>query len=191
MHNIKGAVSIEERLEPVCTECMVLFGGAVPQFANGTSLGETTTIYNHHVFTLNHARRERHATCPGDAVQAPKYPGIFIGGGTEREAQVYTSPDGTLKSGYHFNAATDKVDVIAEFMNYRPPGQNIYLSFEYEYLLGKPAGYQNAVSLILSASNCKDSPKNIQEKKYTLQSKEWIAPADGILINVRGHLHDG
>src|ERR1700742_2747117 len=136
-HDMKGAAAFQERLEPICDECMVLYGVAIPEFENGTALSAVGgSIYNHHIGTVNRGRAERHAMCPGSPILPPKQPGAFIPGGTDKDVEMFTNTDGTSKTGY-YTSSKDKIDVFAEFMNYQPQAQNVYLVIEYEYLPGK------------------------------------------------------
>jgi hypothetical protein len=192
-HDMKGAAGFQERLEPVCDECVVLYAVAAPQYENGTALSAAGgSIFNHHITTVNRGRAERHAICPGSAKLPSKSPGMFISGGTDKEVDMFTNVDGSSKTGY-YTSAKDKIDVFAEFMNYRPEAQNVYLAIEYEYLPGKPTGYLNSQSLVLSAGDrdCGDTLTKILDKKYSITSKEWSSPADGYVLNMRGHEHDG
>lgn len=114
----KGAAGFQERLEPLCDECMVLYGVAIPEFENGTALSALGgSIFNHHITTVNRGRAERHAICPG----------------TDKEVEMFTSANGNAKTGY-YTSAKDKIDVVTEFMNYRPEARNVYLVIDYEYL---------------------------------------------------------
>jgi hypothetical protein len=191
-HDMKGAAAFQERLEPVCNECVVLYGVAVPEYENGTALSAVGIIYNHHITAVNRGRAERHAICPGSAKLPSKSPGMFISGGTDKEIEMFVSANGCTKTGY-YTSDKDKFDVFAEFMNYRPEAQNVYLVLEYEYLPGKPAGYLNTQSLTLSAGDrdCGDTLTPIKDKKYSVASKEWASPAEGYILNMRGHETDG
>jgi hypothetical protein len=188
-----GAAAIVERIESLCGgDCTILSGGAIPEFVNGTALSEVGgSIYNHHIFGTNRNKLARTHLCPGDQTPEPKTPGIFIGGGTDQEYLIHTSADGKFKSGYELSA-TDKIDLVGEFMNYRPESQKINIAIDVEYLPGKPEGYLNSQTIPFSAAAaCENTRFNVPTKQFSTESKEWAMPIDGYILNVRGHQHDG
>jgi hypothetical protein len=192
--DVFGAISLVERIESFCGgECTVLSGGAVPEFENGTALSEVGgSIYNHHIFATNQGRYSPDHICPGQTKPARRSPGIMIGGGTDQEYQLYTSPDGSFKSGFEVRK-TDKIDLVGEFMNYRTQSQNIILALDFEYLPGKPEGYLHSEPLAFSAAPCSINRTDfhVPTKQYSTTSKEWIMPVDGYIVSIRGHEHDG
>jgi hypothetical protein len=187
-----GAISIVDRIESLCGgDCTILGGGAVPEFENGTAISTVGgSIYNHHIFATNRGRYTYDHVCPGATQPDPKGPSVFIGGGTDREYQLHTSPDGTFKSGYELKQ-TDKTDLVAEFMNYREQSQKIMLTLDFEYLPGKPEGWFNTYPLILMANPCNMSSFHPPTKQYSTTSQGWPMPVDGYIISIRGHEHDG
>jgi hypothetical protein len=115
---------------------------------------------------------------------------VIIGGGTDQEYQLYTTPNSDFKSGYEVKK-TDKIDLVAEFMNYRLQGQKINIAIDFEYLPGKPEGYLSSQVQVFSAAPCNQTSFNVPTKQFTTASKEWIVPVNGYIINIRGHEHDG
>jgi hypothetical protein len=158
--DIKGAFSFTTNVAPMCTDCMVLRGGAVLEYANGTKASIADGIYNHHVVTNNYGKKERGVTCPG-SIAIPKTAGLFIGGGNEHGDLLYTSEDGNFKSGYYIKPI-DTFDMEGEFMNYNTAPQTIYVVLDFEYLPGKPEGYLDAHSLTLSVAPCNETAFKLQ-----------------------------
>jgi hypothetical protein len=148
------------------------------------------SIYNHHVFALNRDRLVSSHICPGDPNSSEKFPAAVINSQTDQEVTIYTSPDRKVKSGYAIKS-TDRLDLFAEFMNYKTESARINIAFDFEYIPGKPEGYLNSQGIMFSATPCNHTAFNVPGKQYTISSKEWIAPVDLTLINARGHQHDG
>lgn len=185
-----GALTIDDRIVSLCGgDCVVLFGGAVPEYENGTALSAVGgSIYNHHIFIANRDRLVPHQICPGEPSMG-NMAGVFIGGGTDKESQIHTSSNGEIKSGY-FVKANQKLDLMAEFMNYREK-EKIVIAVEFEYLPGQPKGFFNSQPLVVSAAPCSMSTFNVPKKQYSTTSLEWKMPTDVYVINARGHQHDG
>jgi hypothetical protein len=115
----------------------------------------------------------------------------FIGGGTDQEYHLYTSPDGSFKGGYEVRKS-DRLDLVAEFMNYLPESQEVVVAVDVEYLPGRPNGYLSSKAIQFIASPCDWADTfNVPAKQYTTSSKEWTVPDNGYIINIRGHEHDG
>ena len=192
MADASGSLAVVDKIETFCGgACSVLWGGAVPYFENGTAISEVGgSIYNHHIFTVNRGRNVPDHICPGDSAKMGMVADPFIGGGTDQEYMLFTSPDGSFKSGYELKA-TDRVDLVAEFMNYRPQSQRIHITVDFEYLPGKQDGLLNAQTLALSAASCNQMAFNVPSKQYTTTSEDWIVPVDATIISARGHQHDG
>jgi hypothetical protein len=188
--DVKGAFSFATNLDPICSDCMVLRGGAVLEFANGTHASIADGIYNHHVITNNYGKKEHSVTCPGSSVSIPKSAGLFIAAGNDHGDQLYTSEDGSFKSGYYIKP-TDTFDMEGEFMNYNAAPQTIYVVIDFEYLPGKPEGYLDAHSLTLSVAPCNETAFKLPRPQYSKTSQGWTVPADGYIVNIRGHEHDG
>jgi hypothetical protein len=113
-----------------------------------------------------------------------------MGGGTDRESFIYTSSDSSLKGGY-FVKSNQRLDLVAEFMNYRVQSQKIVLAVEFEYLPGKPEGFLNSQSIAFAAAPCNMSSFNVPQKQFSTSSLGWKMPTDGYIISARGHQHDG
>jgi len=187
-----GALAIVDRIESFCGgDCSILWGVGIPEFENGTAITAVGgSVYNHHVFALNRDRLVSAHICPGDPNSAEKYPDTVINSQTDQEVTRYTSSDGKVKSGYAVKS-TDRLDLLAEFMNYRTEGTRINIAFDFEYIPGKPEGYLNTQGIMFSGTPCNQTTFNVPTKQYTISSNEWTVPVDLTLINARGHQHDG
>jgi hypothetical protein len=192
MADAMGALAIVDQIDNFCDgACTILWGGAVPYFENGTAISEAGgSIYNHHIFAINRGRSVPDHICPGDPIKSSLTADAFIGGGTDREYAIFTSANGALKSGYEVKK-TDRIDLVAEFMNYRPQSQNIHIALDFEYLPGKQEGFLNAQTVLLSATRCNETAFNVPGKQYSTSSGDWIVPTDASIIAARGHQHDG
>jgi hypothetical protein len=186
----KGALSMMKFVDSVCTDCTVLTNSLTLEYENGTHASINTGIYNHHTAIYNVNKKERLITCPGAKFQMPKVAGAFVGGTSDDGYGLYTNGDGTTKAGYYI-APNDKFYVSSETMNYATQSQTIYFTVEAEYIPGKPPGYLDTQILVLSAAPCAEVIFNPTSPKYTMKSANWQVPADGIVVNMRGHLHDG
>lgn len=185
-----GALAINEKIESLCgSDCSILWGVGIPEFENGTAISAVGgSIYNHHVFALNQDRMVSPHICPGDKGPSMKAADAVINSQTDKEVSNYMFAN--LKSGYALKS-TDKLALLAEFMNYRPMKAKINIAFDFEYIPGKPAGYLNAQGIMFSATPCDQIGFNVPSKQYTITSNEWTVPVDLTLINARGHQHDG
>jgi hypothetical protein len=185
-----GGLAIVEKIDYLCGgDCSILYGVGFSEFENGTAISTVGgSVYNHHVFTLNRNRMVSSHIYPGDPIAAMKSPDAVINSQTDKEVSNYMFAD--VKSG-HTLKASDDLELLAEFMNYRPTKAQIYVAFDFEYIPGKPAGYLNAQSVMFSATPCNQTAFNVPSKQYTITSSKWIIPVDLTLINARGHQHDG
>jgi len=147
-------------------------------------------VYNHHVFALNRDRLVSAHICPGDSASSSmmKAADTVINSQTDKEVTLYT--DGKVLSGKTIRS-TDRLDLLAEFMNYRTESARINVAFDFEYMPGTPEGYLNTQSIMFSATPCDQTAFNVPAKQYSISSNEWIVPVDLTLINARGHQHDG
>jgi len=187
-----GAIAIAGRIESLCGgDCSILWGVGIPEFENGTAVSSVGgSIYNHHVFALNRDRLVSSHICPGDTSPSRKGPDAVINSQTDQEISNYTSTDASIKTGYAIKA-TDKVDLLAEFMNYRATSAKVVIAFDLEYIPGKPEKYLNTQGMMFSALPCNQTGFNVPTKQYSISSNTWIVPVDLTLINARGHQHDG
>lgn len=188
-----GSLSFLGRLSDFCGgECIVLKGSGIPEYENGTAvtaLGQS--IYNHQVFGINVDDLQPKHVCPGSPHADSKKATTFIGGGTNTEFYQYSTSNLTMKTGYEVKKG-DRIDLQMELMNYRLEPQNVFLALDVEYLPGKNEGYLSTKTIEFVATPCDQNFFfNPSSKKFSTTSKEWIAPTNGVIINIRGHEHDG
>ncbi|KAF1809059.1 hypothetical protein P152DRAFT_174848 [Eremomyces bilateralis CBS 781.70] len=118
---------------------------------------------------------------------------VLVGTGEDASPQVFASKDPKVKSGFYIGS-NDTFTAMVEAVNYNPYEKDIYLSMDYEYIPGpREPGWLNSGIGSISIDGCEgglgfhppaDGP-------ITFTSNEWIAGANGYLINFTPHLHDG
>jgi hypothetical protein len=193
----KGSLQFLKKVDPVCLDCVVLRGHTAVEYEDGTHANVDTGIYLHHAVMLNFAKKERMINCAGFGnMLNPKGPGLFIGGASEGAASVeggnmYSTPDGSFKSGYHV-APTDTFGMWGEIMNYAPVRKTVYLVTDADYIPSRPADYLDTHTMPFTATSCATGPfVKPPSKQYSLKSKAWQIPSTGYIVNMKGHMHDG
>jgi hypothetical protein len=112
----------------------------------------------------------------------------FLGGAVDEFTTWYTPRDGKTASGYYLK--NDTIAVQAEVINYRYVDQKVYLTMDVEYLPGKYG--RDSMSTLLTVTGCSGSAGWFSKsKKSRTESGAYPMLQDGIIISVRGHLHDG
>jgi hypothetical protein len=115
----------------------------------------------------------------------------FLGGGTDAEFYQYIAANSTIKAGYEVKKG-DRIDLQTELMNYLETPQTIVMAVDVEYLPGVHDGYLSTKTIEFVATPCDRSfffsPSS---KQFSTTSKEWLMPAKGYIINIRGHEHEG
>jgi hypothetical protein len=129
----------------------------------------------------------------------------FLGGGVDEFTTWYTTPDGSMDSGYYI-APNRTLAVQAEVVNYRAVEQKVYLTMDVEYLPKKVG--RDSLSTLLTVTGCTGLPGwSTDKKQINVTSGEYPIQQDGTIINARkdnplrtadqeltmlgGHLHDG
>jgi hypothetical protein len=139
---------------------------------------------------------------------------IFVGQGSEGGANSFSAGSASpVKSGFHIQKQ-DKITLLAELVNYNAVKTPIWLALEYEYLPNRPEGYLDVGQFGIATQNigadlaaigfseyssqvgtigieltsCLEPPK---DKAVTYTSPNYPVIADGYLLNVVPHLHDG
>ncbi|KAF2663440.1 hypothetical protein BT63DRAFT_461169 [Microthyrium microscopicum] len=130
------------------------------------------------------------------SIFAPPKVSIFVGKGNEAQATLFAAPNTTVKSGYYIGK-TDQIYASAEIVNYKTYDREVYLSLDYEYVPGngkRPEGYMDVgmgainIDACMNKFDLPDPPKN---KSITYTSPDWYVMANGYLINLSPHMHDG
>jgi hypothetical protein len=126
---------------------------------------------------------------------------VGIGGNERGNKGLYTdingnppSVDPELKSGYYVGPK-DRFTLAVELMNLSPTSRKVYITGTFEFLKGKPQGFQKSVPLWQDLSPCSvdigSALPPSGQKKFVLQSPVWTSATHGDLSFVVGHLHDG
>jgi hypothetical protein len=113
---------------------------------------------------------------------------ILAGGAVDKSSTWFMKPDSKTPSGYYIK--DDAFNVQGELINYFYKDQTVYLTLDFEYMEGKYG--RDAMATMLSVTGC-SMKAGWQSKTARSVTKSGIFPLyqDGIIIDVRGHLHDG
>jgi len=191
-----GMTDMIKPAQKPCTDCTLLFANAGLEYANGTEANTDTGSWLHHIVMLNIG--------PGRADAACGIPGAdpFFTNGNERELKAYTSLDGSFNSGYYIQPK-DNFILYSELMNMDPIEKHVWITIYYEYLPGRPAGYQNTKAIWIQLGQCGQPDTDgsgkkvfytgmpLNDKAFQESSAPWTAKQDGTVVFVSGHLHDG
>jgi hypothetical protein len=184
-----------------CTDCtLVTMTGGV-QYANGTE-ATLPSVYLHHAAVINTGPEAKDGTCARPAYD------LFFSTGNERSVILYKSPDAqsTLEAGYYVRPS-DNFLIQSEVINNELEDQQIWVTFNYEYLPGKlPSQLQTKVVWLSADGNkpCSVKPdlssllagviveKKLgsgelyppNEKSFTLKSETWTSPWTGNFISL-------
>jgi hypothetical protein len=116
----------------------------------------------------------------------------FFSSGNERSRVNFAPPWAPeAKMGYFLNDA-DKFLFIVDLMNMNKQDEVVYMTITYDYLEGRPAGFDNMKAIWLDAAQCGTSEvvPPVQKGIYEVGA-EWIANLDGEILGAGGHVHDG
>jgi hypothetical protein len=131
----------------LCKDCTVLKGRASVNFEDGKEAGVEDGVYIHHAVVVDVSKSP-----------APAIPGCggvgqslstFLGAGVDNFTQWYTTPDASFPAGYYVK--DDSFIMQAEFVNYKPTNQTVYVQLDYEYMQGKIGG--DAAQFVISATS--------------------------------------
>jgi hypothetical protein len=177
----KGSLGFTRMIDPICeNDCMVLTNNVSLEFEDHLIADVAHGIYDHHVVLMDMGKFGRAITCPSNSTSAfkgPKSPGIF-------GSHLYTSTDGNFKSGYYMKESkTPKLAMNVDLMNYNKDPKTVYIVLESEYIPGKPDGYLDVQTLVLSAAPCAQLQFKLPAPQYSVTSGAWIVPHDGYLVN--------
>ncbi|KAF2395827.1 hypothetical protein EJ06DRAFT_255790 [Trichodelitschia bisporula] len=119
---------------------------------------------------------------------------VFVGQGDEGSGLTFQTKGSTLKSGFYLSAK-DQLNMMAEVINYKNVGQDVYITLEYEYIPNLPTRPKEYLDVGMGAINVDPCgkvalhPPADKPVKYT--SLPWDVVGDGYLLDIRPHLHDG
>jgi hypothetical protein len=147
---------------------------------------------HHYISSLTGPRR--HALpCGGPAAFSAITEKIMVGEpfytfGNER-LELHYENSGPTKAGYYITA-DDHLSAMIELMNMSETPKDVFFLIEYEYLLGKPAGYLDARPLQLAMCEL-GQVKPPNNSTFILESAPMSSPIEGPIILAGGHVHDG
>jgi hypothetical protein len=103
--------------------------------------------------------------------------------GNERSRVLFTPPWAPeSKMGYFMNKG-DEFRFIVDLMNMNPDDKVVYMTLTYDYVEGRPAGFDNMKAIWLDAAQCGTSevkaPK--QSGKFMINST-WTANIEGEVL---------
>lgn len=116
----------------------------------------------------------------------------FFSSGNERSRVNFAPPWAPeARMGYFLNKE-DKFLFIVDLMNMNKQDEVVYMTITYDYVEGRPAGFDNMKAIWLDAAQCGTSEviPPVQKGIYEVGA-EWIANLDGEILGAGGHVHDG
>jgi hypothetical protein len=185
----------------ICKDCTILRGRAGLTDQTGEVLSIGSGLYLHHIGVLPNkmslSPQIVQTTCPSFlGLPQMGLPDMLFVQGVENFTTWYTAEDGSINSGYY--APTDGWGMIMEVVNYKPVAKDVYISFDYDYVPGKPE--RRAKVSYVSVTGClmtgqMDMPvggfKVQNGNKTTVAGKEMEILESGTFLSQRGHMHDG
>ncbi|TID27951.1 Diphthamide biosynthesis protein 2 [Venturia nashicola] len=190
----------DKQVEKPCQECVIVGMNAGLEYPNGRSANIDNNQWLHHFvqFVIGPGRVD--ATC-GDNPQSLPHMLIgstskgserFFSSGNERTPAFLQDWSGTTNVGYHLRKE-DKMAFIVDLMNENMKDELVYLTISYDYVPGRPAGFDDMKPVWFDAAQCGTSevkaPK--QSGNFTVTAPKWVANFEGDILGSAGHLHDG
>jgi hypothetical protein len=154
------------------------------EYANGTEASAETGVYNHHSIYMNNIGKSQMLVCKsGTAFKMPAGPKLLGGAAIDGSASVYTTPDGSFKSGNYIQKDAT-ITMMSELVNYRTEPQEVYVTTEVEAMIGPRSDYFDAVTLPLSAVPCVEAQFILSKPVEVHASPDYIVPEDSTIINM-------
>jgi hypothetical protein len=185
--------------EGICTNCTILAAKADVTVENGTRADIDDGVYVHHILAFDISKKAPDFAnyCPRNGKNVmmnafsgfSKLPPLFLAGAANEYWVWYTSPNGKENSGYHISPKGGNFAVQSEIVNYKDTPQQVYLTFDLEFLPGEVG--RDSLFTMLVVTGCDSAGYRSPELQNNMTSGEWPVRSDGKLINIRGHLHDG
>ncbi|KAF2431429.1 hypothetical protein EJ08DRAFT_660018 [Tothia fuscella] len=198
------AVSLQAGVTKPSTQDHVLLDVVAGlEFDDGTTAEVKDGAWLHHAVLVN--------VGPGvvDTDCSSPYYDYFFENGNEKEHVLYANQSSLSKSGYHLRQK-DVLFLNTEVMNMDEKEKWVWLTLNYDYIDHVPAGYKEAKVMWMSIgpNRCASIFSNtvepnpfgesnitalLQPKKTVLSefSFPWVAPKDGYIMGMNGHLHNG
>ncbi|KAE9981883.1 hypothetical protein EG328_011339 [Venturia inaequalis] len=119
---------------------------------------------------------------------------VFVGQGDEGTATSFFAKGSPVKTGF-FIGTKDTFSMLAEVVNYEKKEQEVYVTIDYEYIPNVPARTKEWLEVgmgALTVTPCGSQnlrPPPDRAEKYA--SPPWNIIADGYLVDMKPHMHDG
>ncbi|QDS72520.1 hypothetical protein FKW77_000157 [Venturia effusa] len=119
---------------------------------------------------------------------------VFIGQGDEGTATSFYAKGSAVKTGF-FIGTKDTFSMLAEVVNYEKKEQEVYVTIDYEYIPNVPARTKEWLEVgmgALTVTPCSSQmlrPPIDRAERYV--SPPWTIMADGYLVDMKPHMHDG
>jgi len=182
-----------------CDDCVLVGISAGLEFPNGTEATTSKGYWLHHMVMMNIGPNRMDPTCVGQTSlphmllnTTPSKAERVFSSGNERSRVLFTPPfSPNAKMGYFLNKA-DKFSFIVDLMNMNNHDETLYMTLTYDYLDGRPAGFDNMKAIWLDAAQCGTSEvKPPKETGSYVINATWTANIEGEILGAGGHVHDG
>jgi hypothetical protein len=179
-----------------CTNCVLTWAKAGLELADGTSVNTNKGLWMHHMVAINKGHRAD-ATCGSNMMSLPHVDvgttaaksERFFSSGNERTA--FDVSNSNMKAGYYVKP-TDKWGFIIDLMNTNSQRKSVYLTITFEYINGKPKGFDDIRPVWFDVDQCGVSDVRAKSSNsYVLNARTWHANFNGKVVGMAGHLHDG
>lgn len=186
-------------------DCTILSARIGLTYADGTDATPETGVYIHHLLSFLPGVPSVNSIGFCDVAEPEKDIGFFnnivgnnlpfspfTGRGEDGGpvSMIFTSGDGKFNSGFHIGK-DDVIVVQSDIVNYKNVSQNVYVTYEYEWV----EGFQGvkAITTLLSVAGCLlvIPPKVNMTGRAVTVSRKFPITNDATLLNMRGHMHDG
>jgi len=176
-----------------CYDCILKYAKAFLTFPDGKSANFATGAYLHHLTGSVVGPGREDVACPGGTERIPKGMERMLAIHNDRNETFY-GVTATDKMGFYIGK-DDVFDLELLLKNELNKPQEVVFSIEWEFIPGKPAGYQAVKGIWMDVAPCSAMMSDIApptgKSQFTIDSKEWAIPFDGSLLNTVGHMHDG
>jgi len=174
-----------------CAPCGLVSAQAGLEYANGTVADNSNGAWLHHIVLLTGGSGHSDGTCPGQGVGAIGE--RTFSSGNERTLTAFGDILTNKVKAVFPLAPSDVFSAQLELMNLNTVVKNVYLTIDFEWIPGSPAGFKRSRAMWLDVTNCGISSVNPPRGKmnFKLSSKKWTVGYSGQMLGVGGHLHDG
>jgi hypothetical protein len=163
-----GGTTYTQYIEGICNDCILLSADPSLTFENKSKVALTDGIYNHHIAVAGIGKG---STMPfqcsragigfgSSSASGPQLPGLplslIFGAGHDDIGIEWAVKNSSLKTGRRIAKGETMVH-SSQFVNYQPNDQQVFLTFEVEYVPNSP-GWLDASLQSMSATGCNAVP---------------------------------